>query len=163
VKCLTTEEVTEMGIYVRYLSEVPKEYRLYGVFIANPYGTVAERVIAENFERIAFDIGSKSIVARVLTWEGCAEAEEKFGIKVTDLRPVLVITEVHPAEWTSEAPLIKIQLGKIETEDAVKNFLLQLTRWLAAEDLGRIRWELRLQRLKEVATHLPAVIELLKP
>jgi hypothetical protein len=40
-----------MSIFVRYLSEVPEEYRLYGVLIANPYGTVAEKAIARNFER----------------------------------------------------------------------------------------------------------------
>jgi len=157
----TYEEVDPMGIYIRYLSEIPKEYKIYGVFIANPFGTVAERVVAENFERIAFEIGSENIVARLLTWEGRDQAEEKFGIKVTDLRPILVITEVHPAEWTPKLPMIKIQLGKVETEDAVKNFLLQLTRWLTAEDLGRIQWELRLQRLKELARPLPAIIELL--
>ena len=152
-----------MGIYVRYLSEMPKEYKLYGVFIANPYGTVAETAVANNFERIALDIGSQNIVASLLTWEGRTQAEKKFGIKVTDLRPVLVITEVHPEEWTPDMPMIKIQLGRIETEDTVKNFLFQLTYWLATEDLGRIRWELRLQRLKKIAAHIPAVIELLKP
>lgn len=152
-----------MGIHVRYLSEIPKEYRLFGVFIANPFGIMADKVVTENFEKIAFKIGSENIIARVLTWEGHDQAEEKFGIKVTDLRPILVITEVPPAEWTPKLPMIKIQLGKIKTEDGVRNFLLQLTRWLATEDLGGIRWELRLQRLKEAARYLPAIIELLKP
>jgi len=152
-----------MGIYVRYLSEIPKEYNLYGVFIANPFGTAAEKIVAENFEKIAFEIGSGNIVARILTWEGRDQAEEKFEIKVTDLRPILIIVDVHPAEWMPKLPMIKIQLGKIEAEDAVKNFLVQLTRWLSAEDLGRIQWELRLQRLKEAVRYLPAIIELLKP
>ena len=154
-----------MGIYVKYLSkeEVPEGYTLYGIYIANPYGTVAERVISENFERIALDVGSKNIIAKVLTWEGAAEAEKKFNIKTADLRPILVIIDKHPAEWTSKDFMIKIQLGKIDTEDGVRNFLLQLTRWLAAEDLGRIQWELRWQRLKKIASYLPAIIELIKP
>jgi len=152
-----------MGIYVRYLLDVPRGYSLYGIFIANPYGTAAEKVITENFEKIAYGIGSKNIIAKILTWEGAAEAEKKFGIKTNDLRPILIITEIHPAEWTSDDPMVKIQLGKIGNEDDMKNFLFQITQWFATEDLGKIQWELRLQRLKEITRHLPAIIEIIKP
>jgi hypothetical protein len=93
-----------MGIHVMYLSEIPKEYRLYGVFIVNPFGTVADKVVAENFEKIAFEIGSENIVATVLEWEGRDQAEKKFEIKAEDLRPILVITDVNPAEWTLTFP-----------------------------------------------------------
>jgi len=150
-----------MGILVHYLSEIPKEYTIYGVYIANPFGTVAEKVIAENFETIADRIGSDKIIAKFLIWEEADKAEVKFGIKTTDLKPVLVITEIHPAEWTPNKPMIKIELGKLKREDDVKNFLLLLTKWLADEDLGKIRWKLRMQRLKDYASQLPVLISLI--
>ena len=152
-----------MGIYVNYLSEIPKEYTLYGVFVVDGYGTVAEKMVSENFERIARDIGSNNLVAAILQWDGAAQAAETLQIRDTDLRPVLIITDVHPGDWTPQNPMITIQLGKITSEDEIKHFLSQLTRWFASEDLGKLRWELRLKRLKLLAKKLPAVIQLLKP
>lgn len=152
-----------MGIYVNYLSEIPREYTLYGVFIADGYGTVAERTVCENFEKLANDIGSKNIVASILKWEGAAQATETFKIKDNDLRPILIITDVHPAEWTPQDTMLKIQLGRIESADRIRHFLSQLARWLADEDLGKVRWELRLKRLKELVKKIPAIIDLLKP
>ena len=151
-----------MGIFVKYLSELPREYTLYGVFIANRYGTVAEKIVAENFEKISRDIGSKNIVAKVLTWEGAAQAEAKFGIAITDMRPILVVTQAHPEDWTPTEPMIKIQLGKMKNADDVRNFLMLLSQWFASEDLGRIDWELRVQRLKTAAKNLSAIIQLQK-
>ena len=117
-----------MGIMVWYTSQIPKGYKLYGVFIANPFGTIAEKIVSESFEKIAKQIGSENIVAKVLSWEGATEAEEKFSIKTTDTRPILIITDVHPAKWTPKQPMIKIQLDKIKTEDDIKNF------WIGSHD-----------------------------
>jgi hypothetical protein len=149
-----------MGIFVQYLSEIPSEYELFGVFIANPYGTVAERVVTENFERIAFDIGSKSILARALKWKDASQAEEKFDIRVDDMRPVLVVTDVHPGHWSLKDPMIKIQLGQLETEDMVKHFLDRLARWFKSENLGALSWSSKLQMLNDYTQGFPAIIEL---
>jgi len=61
----------------------------------------------------------------------------------------LVIIDKHPTEWKPEDYMIKIQLGQMENEEEIKKFLDRFTRWLADENLGRIGWEVRLQKLKK--------------
>ena len=150
-----------MGIYVRYLSEIPKEYRLYGLFICNTFETTVDRIIKDKFEQISSEIGSENIVAQFLIWKGVNNAEKKFHIIDGDLRPILIVTGVHPGKWTKKNKMIKIQLGKIKTEDEVKQFLFQFTRWFANEDLGKIKWDLRLKRLKEQTKHFPVIFDLI--
>lgn len=151
-----------MGIFVRYLSEIPRMmYEIYVVYLASPYGNTAEKVISVKFEQIAFDIGSENVIANILTWEGVKQAEQKFNISAKDLRPILIITDVHPEEWTPKHPLIKLQLGKINEEDKVRNFLFRFSKYLASGDFGKIKWENRFQRLKQLKKFFPIEINLI--
>lgn len=150
-----------MGILVRYLSQIPDIYEIYVIFVANEYGNTAERVICKKFEQIAYDIGSQNIIARVLDWPGRAQTEQKFNIAVEDLRPVLVVIDVHPEKWTPRNSLIKLQLGKMRNEDEVKDFLFKFSKHIAAGDFGKIKWHDRLQRLRELKKFFPIEINLI--
>lgn len=56
-----------MGEFVRYLSKISKNYSIYVVVVVvNRYGSTAEKVIDENFEKIAYDIGEKAVISKLL-------------------------------------------------------------------------------------------------
>lgn len=149
-----------MGIFVRYMSEIPEIYKIYVVFIANEYGNTAEKVIAKKFEQISHDIGSRNVIAQILDWPGRAQAEQKFNVKIADVRPILIVTDVHPEKWTPKNQLIKLQLGKIRSEDEVKDFLFRFSKYIACEDFGKIRWRERVRRLGELKKTFPIEINL---
>jgi len=140
-----------MGIMVQYPGEIPEGYRLYVIYIANVFGNVAEKVICEEFERIAESLGSSNLIAKLLSWPG----------KVRDVRPVLIVIDRHPDKWVSlEHKMIKIQLGKLNTEEDVRNFLAKFIQYLRKEDTGGLSWQVRLERLKQVVKPLPIIIDL---
>jgi len=150
-----------MGIMVQYPGEIPEGYRLYVIYIANVFGNVAEKVICEEFERIAESLGSSNLIAKLLSWPGKDQAEKKFNIKVRDVRPVLIVIDRHPDKWVSlEHKMIKIQLGKLNTEEDVRNFLAKFIQYLRKEDTGGLSWQVRLERLKQVVKPLPIIIDL---
>lgn len=150
-----------MGIIVQYPGEIPEGYRLYVIYIANVFGNVAEKVICQEFERIAESLGSGNLIAKVLSWPGKDLAEEKFDIKADDARPVLVVIDRHPDKWMPlEHEMIKIQLGGLHTEEDVANFLDKFTLFLRQEDLGGLACVQRLERLKDVMKTLPVSIQL---
>jgi len=150
-----------MGELVRYLSRISSGYNIYIVVVVNRYGNTAEKVINENFETLAFDIGEEAVISKLMGGEGIKEAEEKFEISDRDLRPVLVITQTHPNEWKKGMPAIKIQLGKIDNENQVRDFLFRLSRLIRSEDFGGTKWLNRREMIKRFAEHLPIVVDLI--
>jgi len=151
-----------MGIHVKYLSEIPRDAEIYLIYMASPYGNTAERVIKAEFENIAEQIGGREkLIASLLRWDGAAQAEQKFRIKTEDLRPILVIIDVHPDDWSTRIPMIKLQLGRLENEDQVRAFLAQFTTHIAANDFGNVSWEQRFQRLNRIKSNFPIIIELI--
>jgi hypothetical protein len=103
-----------MGELVRYLSKISRGYNIYVVVVINRYGNVAEKVIDENFERLAFDIGEEAVVSKLMSEEGIRETEEKFGIGYKDLRPILVITQNSPKRLDKRNASNKDTAGKNE-------------------------------------------------
>ena len=81
--------------------------------------------------------------------------------KTDDLRPVLIVVDVHPEKWTPKYPLIKIQLGKMNDEDQVKDFLFRFSKYIAAKDFGKIKWSQKFQRLKDLKKIFPIEINLI--
>jgi len=150
-----------MGIHVQYLSEIPRNAEIYIIYLASPHGNTAERVIKAEFENIARQIGGDKLIANILRWDGAAQAEQWFRIRSEDLRPVLVIVDVHPDDWFTGIPMIKLQLGKLENENQVKAFLSQFTMHIASKDFGSLSWDQRFQRLGRIRSSLPIIISLI--
>lgn len=149
-----------MGELVRYLSKISKNYDIYIVVVVNRYGNTAERVIDENFEKIAYDIGESAVISKLINERGRRQAEEKFDIKPRDRRPVLIITQDHPNEWTDGMPAIKVQLGRIENEDEIRNLLFELSRLISSDDFGGAKWLVRKNKVKRLAKKLPVIVEI---
>jgi len=151
-----------MGIHVYYLTEIPRGAEIYVIYLASPYGNTAERVIKAEFENIAGQIGGKEkMIASLLRWPGAAQAEQKFQIGANDLKPILVVIDVHPDDWSVRIPMIKLQLGKLQSEDQVRAFLSLFTAHLSASDFGSISWEQRFDRLSTIRSNLPIMVSLI--
>lgn len=149
------------GDIVRYLSKISQGYNIYIVVVVNRYGNTAERIINKNFENLALDVGEKAVISKLMEHKGVIEAEERFGISDNDSRPVLVITQTHPNEWRKGMPAIKVQLGKMDDEDKIREFLFKLSRLIADEDFGGTKWLNRKEMVKRFAQHLPIVVDLI--
>ncbi len=85
-----------MGEYKGTLSQISRNYNLWIVVVSNPYGSTATKVVDQLFKHLARDIGPEAMISE-MQGAGVSEAEEKFGITPMDPRPVLVITQAHPA------------------------------------------------------------------
>lgn len=138
-----------MGQITYSLSKISKEYNLWIVCISHNYGTDAEKVLDELFQRIASDIGPNAEIVRMVD-EGALEAERKFNIPETTRRPVLIITQVHPNDWKAvNDECLVISLGSISDEDVLRDFLFKLSRMISRQDFSSAKWSWRKQRVDE--------------
>jgi hypothetical protein len=128
------------------------------VVFANDYGNTADKVIFENFERIARGIGEYANIAKLINDKGIREAEKKFGLNRYDHRyPVLIITDKHPAKWIEGDKAIRVQLGNFGSEDDIRDFLSKLATAVKDGELDRLQWSLRKKKMKEIAGKIPIV------
>lgn len=146
-----------MGDLVRSMKKISHGYETYLTLVRHAYNNTAERIISENFRNIAHDIGEKALISDFIDIQGTGEAERKFGIKWKDSRPILVITQVHPHEWKKEDGAIKIQMGRFNDENELRDFLRKLAILVCSEEFGMIKWELRKRRIREIGSKIPIV------
>ena len=103
----------------------PKSIIFGSCAISHNYGTDAEKVLDELFQRIALTSPNVELVRMVD--EGALEAERKFNIPETTRRPVLIITQVHPNDWKAvNDECLVISLGSISDEDVLRDFCSNL-------------------------------------
>lgn len=144
-----------MGEIVRSISRISRGYNIYIVVLANTFGNRAETVINELFERVAYKIGVRNVISKVVDPEGLDEAVEKFKIKYGDRWPILLIMQRHPKEWKPKDKLVKIQLGNMKDDADIRDFLFQLAQLVLSDDFGRIRWQIKKERIIQIAKKIP--------
>lgn len=147
-----------MGEFVTKLSHIGLGYNIHIVVIGNVFGTTPQKVINETFEQIAYSIGEKNVISKVISQEGLEEAEKKFGIKYEDRRPILLIMDKHPDKLQDGDKIIKIQLGPYEDNtDKLKDDLLKLSLLVKDAEFSKILWEERKKKILSILKAIPYV------
>jgi hypothetical protein len=152
-----------LGEYVGKLSQISRDYNLWIVVISNQYRGSAEKVVEELFRHLANEIGPGAVISEMIR-DGVVEAEQKFRVSVSDPRPVFIITQKHPSEWTEDDEALKIPLGSIREPDRLRDFLFVLARLIRSNDFGAAKWEWRKEQVIQSAKiYGPVVVSLISP
>lgn len=140
-------------------------YHTYIIVVDNiEFGFEASGILSELFPTIAERIGSgayRNLISNIIDERGIQEAKRKFKLDYNSKWPVLLIMQKHPDELERHDKIIKIELGNIREEDAIKRFLSMLANLISDNRFATLDWEIKKGKIKEIAGRAPIIIKII--